>query len=183
MIGVTKAALADIAGGEQKPDPFLGKAIEIALVTRDASRTMAGLWALGIGPWRIYTFDPGNTTNQTYRGRPSPFVLKVCFAQAGAMVWEIIEPVSGDTIFSEFIDRHGEGVHHIAFDCNSMPFADRIAEFERRGFTLAQGGSWMGRNHFAFFDTEETATTCLETYVFPEDWVYPEPEAWYPAPG
>jgi methylmalonyl-CoA/ethylmalonyl-CoA epimerase len=161
-------------------DPFLGKPIEIAVVTRDYQRTLAGLWQLGIGPWQVYTFSPENTTNQTYRGQPSPFTLRMCFAQMGNMVWEVIEPISGPNIFDEFLERHGEGIHHVAYDCNDIPFEQRIAEFARRGFSRVQSGSWMGRNHFAFFETEGATTTCIETYVFPDDWAYPEAEAWYP---
>ena len=167
-------------GGGDGADSFLGKAVEIGIVTRDHQRTMAGLWRLGIGPWQVHTFTPENTTNQTYYGEPSPFVLKVCFAQLGSMIWELIEPVSGRTIFADFLERHGEGVHHIAHDCNNVPFSQRTAEFERRGFRLVQSGSWLGENHFAFFETEPATTTCLETYSFPDDWRYPEPEAWYP---
>lgn len=138
------------------------------------------MWSLGIGPWRIYTFNPANTTNQTYRGKPSPFVLKVCFAEMRGMVWELMQPVSGETIMAEFLERHGEGIHHIAFDCNHIPFEERLTGFKERGFTFAQGGSWMSRNHFAFFETESATTTCFETYEFPEGWDYPEPEAWFP---
>ena len=157
-------------------DPFLGNAIEIAVVTPDHRRTMEILSCLGIGPWQVYTFSPENTTNQTYRGKPSPFSLKVCFAKMGSLVWEIIEPICGPTIFAEFLERHGEGIHHIAYDCNHIPMELRIKEFARRGFPLVQSGSWMGRNHFAFFETEDAATTCIETYVFPEDWEYPTPD-------
>lgn len=163
-------ALADGGGA---PDPFLGKVVEIAIVTRDVRRTMAGLSRTGIGPWRTYTFDPGNTTDQTYHGEPSPFTMRVCFAEMGGVAWELIQPVSGHTIFADFLDRHGEGLHHVAFDCNGLPFPERIAGFERRGFRMSQGGSWMGRNRFAFFETEDATTTCLETYVFPDDWRFP----------
>ena len=162
-------------------DSFLGNVMEIALVTRDHARTMAGLWRLGIGPWQVHTFTPENTLNQTYRGQPSAFTMRVCFAQVGNVVWELIEPISGPSIFAEFLDRHGEGLHHVAYDCHGIPLAERVAEFARRGFALVQSGSWLGTNHFAFFETEEATTTCLETYVFPEDWTYPEPDAWYPA--
>ena len=44
-----------------------------------------------------------------------------------------------------------------------------------------QAGEWMGRNRFAFFGTEGKTGTCFETYEFPEDWVDPEPEEWFPA--
>ena len=89
-------------GRDSITDPFLGNTIEIAIVTRDHKRTMEGLCRLGIGPWQVHTFSPENTTNQTYRGKPSPFTMKVCFA-LGTMIWELIEPVSGSTIFAEFL--------------------------------------------------------------------------------
>jgi len=167
-------------GGGGDANGFLGNAIEIAIVTRDHLRTMEGLWRLGIGPWQVHTFSPENTANQTYRGEPSAFTMKVCFAQHGGMIWELMEPISGPTIFAEFLERHGEGIHHIAYDCNQIPFEERLAEFARRGFRLVQSGSWMGRNHFAFFETEAATTTCLETYIFPDGWEYPEPDEWYP---
>ena len=163
-----------------KDDPFLGDVIEIAIVTRDHKHAMEGLWHLGIGPWQVHTFTPENTTNQTYRGQPSAFTLRVCFASLGNIIWEIIEPVSGPTIFAEFLERHGEGIHHVAYGCNGIPLEERIAQFERRGYKLVQSGSWMGQNHFAFFATEDATTTCLETYVFPDDWQYPEPDEWFP---
>lgn len=161
-------------------DSFLGRMVEIAIVTGDHQRTMEGLTRLGIGPWRVYTFSPETVTEQTYMGVPSDFTLKVCFAQSGDMVWELMEPVAGDTIFADFLAAHGEGIHHVAYDCNDAPWDDRLAEFERRGFRIVQSGAWMGANRFAFFDTGDATTTCFETYAFPEGWDYPEPERWYP---
>ncbi len=70
--------------------------------------------------------------------------------------------------------------------CNNIPLEERTAQFEqtaqfeRRGFQLVQSGSWIGQNHLAFFETEDATTPCLETYVFPDDWKYPEPEEWFP---
>ena len=162
-------------------DPFLGTAVETAIVSSNYQHTMQGLWQLGIGPWRVFTFTPENTTDQTYRGIPSQFTLKVCFADIGNIVWEIIQPISGPTIFGEFLEHHGEGIHHIAFDCNHVPFQQRLAEFEKRGFKLAQSGSWMGKNHFAFFETEDATRTCFETYEFPGDWEFPTPDEVYPS--
>jgi methylmalonyl-CoA/ethylmalonyl-CoA epimerase len=159
---------------------FLGNIVEIAIVTRDHQRTMSGLVQLGIGPWRVYEFNPANTASQTYMGQPSDVVLKVCFAQVGNIVWELMEPISGASIFADFLGSHGEGIHHVAYDCNNIPFEERVAGFANRGFRCIQSGSWMGRNHFAFFATENATTTCFETYEFPEDWVYPDPIEWYP---
>jgi uncharacterized protein YcgI (DUF1989 family) len=142
---------------------------------------MSDLWKLGIGPWKVYTFDPSNTTNQTYRGKPCEFTLKVCFAVLDSIVWELMEPISGPTIMGDFLQEHGEGIHHIAFDCNHIPWQERLDEFQKRGLSLVQTGSWMGKNSFAFFEGERGGQpTTFETYFFPENWEYPPAEAEYP---
>lgn len=144
---------------------------------------MAGLVQLGIGPWRVYTFTPENTSNQTYKGQSSAFSLKVCFAPLGSITYEIIQPLSGPNNFSDFLHHYDEGVHHVAHDPKNIPFTDRLAEFAKRGFgPPAQSGSWMGMNHFAFFNTEAATTTCFETISFPVDWEFPEPDVWFPGP-
>ena len=53
--------------------------------------------------------------------------LQVCFAEANGIIWELMQPVSGKTIMAEFLEQHGEGIHHIAFDCNGIPFEERMA--------------------------------------------------------
>ena len=92
-----------------------------------------------------------------------------------------MQPLSGPTIFEEFLNQHAQGIHHIAFNCDDRPWEQRIQEFEFRRFRLIQSGKWMGQNAFAFFDTE-AATTIFETYFFPRDFNYLEPEAWFLAP-
>ena len=116
-----------------------------------------------------------------YRGEPAEFVIKVCFARSGNVIWELMQPVSGPTIFQEYLDRHGEGVQHIAFDCGDMTVQERIAEFEQRGFVPVQSGNWLGQNQFVFFGTQDAAGTVFETIHFPLDFEYPEPDRWYPA--
>ncbi len=161
---------------------FLGKIIEVCLVTEDHQRTLAGLVRLGIGPFRIYTFTADSVAEQTYHGEPSPSSLTVCFATNDELTFEIMQPVAGRTIMQDFLDNHGEGIHHIAFDCHGVPWSQRLDLFAERGFAATQSGRWLNQNPFSFFDTEAATTTCFETYHFPAGFAYPEPERWYPAP-
>jgi methylmalonyl-CoA/ethylmalonyl-CoA epimerase len=181
----------DQRSGPQLPDvldeftlsnSFLGKIVEVCFVTEDHLRTMAGLVRLGIGPFRVYTFNPDSVTQQTYHGQPSSFSLTVCFATNNDLTFEIMQPVSGRTVIREFLDAHGEGIHHIAFDCGGAPWDQRIKLFTDRGFAATQSGRWLDQNSFSFFDTEAATTTCFETYHFPPDFEFPEPDRWYPAP-
>jgi len=161
---------------------FLGKIIEVCLVTRDHQRTMEGLVRLGIGPFRVYTFSAESVDDQAYRGQPEPYTLKVCFATNNDLTFEIMQPVAGRTVMQEFLDTHGEGIHHIAFDCDNIDWDRRLQIFAERGFPATQSGRWLNQNSFSFFDTEAATTTCFETYHFPDDFEYPEPDRWYPAP-
>ncbi|WP_291732046.1 VOC family protein [Leisingera sp. F5] len=174
--------LPSVVGGETLSNSFLGNAVELCIVTDDHVKTMEGLCRLGIGPWAVYTFSPETVSDQTYKGEPCEFALKVCFAQSGNMIWELMQPLWGPSIFQDFLDKHGTGFHHVAYDCNDEPWETRISELEKRGFKMVQSGKWQGQNAFAFFDTEDATGTTFETYHFPEGWDYPEPESWFPAP-
>jgi hypothetical protein len=171
-----------VNGVSKLSNSFLGDVIEICVVTRDYWRTMKGLVKLGIGPWRVYTFNPETVSEQTYMGQPAEFSIKVCFAEGKNIIWEIMQPMEGPTIFHEFLQKHHEGIHHIAFNCNDIPWEERIRELEARGFEVIQSGKWLNKNSFAFFGTEDATSTIFETYSFPPDFDYPEPEEWFPEP-
>lgn len=85
---------------------------------------------------------------------------------------------------AEFLEKRGEGIHHVAFDCNHVEPEKRRQEFEKRGFGVVQSGLWHGKRgtcEFVFFDTEGETTTCFESYCFSEDWEDLEDTVWYPA--
>lgn len=173
--------LPEVTSDETLSNTFLGNVVELAIVTDNHMKTMEGLCRLGIGPWAVYEFSPENVIDQTYKGEPCEFALKVCFAKSGNMIWELMEPLWGPSIFKDFLDKNGTAFHHVAYDCNDVPWEERLAEFEKRGFKMVQSGKWKGKNAFAFFETDEATGTTFETYHFPEDWDYPEPESWFPA--
>ena len=176
------SGLPEVLSATELSNSFLGRLIEVCFVTADHRRTMEGLVRLGIGPWRVYTFDSTTVADRTYRGESADFAIKVCFADVGDLAVEIMQPLYGPSIFQEFLDAHGEGIQHIAFDCDEKPWADRVGDFAGRGFPLVQSGRFAGANAFAFFDTVEATGTTFETYSISEGFVWPEPESWYPAP-
>ncbi len=102
MVGMTDPLLPDVVSELALSNAFLGRIIEVCIVTEDCHRTMAGLARLGVGPFRVYTFDDTNLTMPAYRGQVSPFSLKVCFATNEDLTWEIMQPLHGRTIMREF---------------------------------------------------------------------------------
>jgi len=60
--------------------------------------------------------------------------VKTAFLQSGPNKIELLEASSADSPISKFIEKRGEGIHHIAFDVDDIE-----AEMERlkdKGFTL-----------------------------------------------
>ena len=112
--------------------------------------------------------------------------MSMSIAWTGAMQWEIVEPLEGRTIYNDFLDEHGEGVHHVAFagrneDGSEMPYDDQIAEFASRGFPVIQSGLIKDFVKFHYFDTEEATSTMFEIYSL-KGRDLPEPDEWIPVP-
>lgn len=162
-------------------EPFLGKVEEVCIVTSDREHSARELTRLGIGPWRFMEINPGNTTEQTYRGKEQPFTIRVGFADVGGTVFELMQPMDDHSIFAERLKSKGEGLHHVSFSLDGKPWNERLKAFEDRGFPLVQSGLWMNAVRFAFFDTEATTGMSFETYRYPDDWTDPEGEvSWWP---
>ena len=175
-------ALPTVTGSNAMSNSFLGENIQICVVTADFRRTMEGLVRTGIGPWRVYTFSPKTVQNMTFRGKPASYSMKLGLAWSGTMNWEIVQPLEGPNIYEEFLEAHGEGIHHVAFGCSAMPYQDRIRSFEARGYKMIQSGLWLGQVPYHYFDTEGDTTTTFEIFQAPDGYEFPEPEEWYPAP-
>lgn len=174
--------LPTVTGENLMSNSFLGSNTQICVVTRDFQRTMEGLVRAGIGPWRVYTFDPSTVTEMTYRGKPAEYSMRLGLADSGGMMWEIVQPLTGPNIYEEFLEAHGEGIHHVAFGCNGIPWPERVKAFTDRGYAMIQSGKWRGRAPYAYFETEGETTTTFEIFDIPSDFMIPTPEQWYPAP-
>jgi len=71
------------------------------------------------------------------------------------MMYELIEPVEGATAYKEFLEEHGEGLHHLSYFVEDLDAAIRY--MEGRGYTLLQSGRGIGTvadGGYAYFDTE-----------------------------
>ena len=170
-----------VTGDNTLENSFLGETFQLSLITRDYRKMMEKLVKTGIGPWSVYTFGPDTVTDCIYRGQPGTYICKVCLALSGTMMWEIIQPLSGPSIYEEFLDKHGEGIHHVAVNCNDQDWETRVAEFEKHGYKIVQSGYWLGKVPFAYLEMEDDTAIAFEIFIMPEDFEMPEPDEWYPA--
>ena len=162
--------------------PVLGIEIpeitQIAFVVEDIDDGMdrfGGL--LGLGPWEVYRFEPPTLTETTFRGEPHDYSMVLALTFAGDTMIELIEPLEGPSIYTEHLDEHGEGLHHVA--CFAFEDTEAVVEkFEEAGMPVLQSGVY-GEVPYWYFDTQEQLNGVIfETATNLE--AIPEPDRTYP---
>lgn len=142
---------------------------QIGIVVRDlesACRRYSALWRCG--PWRIYTYGPGILSSQSYRGSPSRFAMRIALNTTTPQL-ELLEPLDGPSVYDEWLERNGEGIHHLAVYADDADEA--IASFAAAGYALLQEGRGFGLDGdgvFAYFDTEHDLGYLLEVVQTPK---------------
>ena len=129
---------------------------QIAFLTRDLEKSMQ-TWidVLRIGPWRVFRFTNGTVKNLKVGGRlvEEPFEFRIAITHVGAMEIELIQPVRGPMIYQEYLDRRGEGLHHIKEKLPDDQLSTAVADYEKSGVAVTQTGQFVADFHF-YLDTE-----------------------------
>ncbi len=112
---------------------------QVAIVVKDLVSVSENYWnILGIGPWTILNWEAPHVHDRRYNGRPAWAREKIAIAQAGDVQLELVQPVEGDSIYQDWLDEHGEGLHHLNFLVDDV---DAVAEIlAEDGFPSIQSG-------------------------------------------
>jgi len=88
--------------------------------------------------------------------------VKTAFFKVGQTKIELLEPTSEDSTVAKFIEKRGEGVHHIAFAVPDVAAA--LAEAESKGVQLIDKSSRPGAEglHIAFLHPKSTCSVLTE---------------------
>jgi hypothetical protein len=123
--------------------------IQVALVVKDIERT-AKKWAelFNVPMPEIKVTEAKPDPHVMYRGRQACYGLKFAVIEVKdrGFALELHEAGEGNSTFKEFIDKHGNGVHHLGF-CVGERRDMVIGELEEMGYTMRQigmypDGSW-----------------------------------------
>lgn len=143
--------------------PLFRKVLQVGLVVRDCEAIARRYWEdFGIGPWRFYTIDPANTPNMRFRGRPVRHSFRAALATCGDLTLELIEPLGGVSVYSEHLELHGEGLHHLAFAVDGYESARK--RLRESGFAELQAGRPFDVNDYSYFDTAGALGFITELY-------------------
>ena len=94
--------------------------------------------------------------------------VKTAFFKVGNTKIELLEPTSEDSTIAKFIEKRGEGVHHIAYATNNLNEA--LKEVESKGVRLIDKEGRAGAEGLtiAFLHPKSTGSVLTELCEHPE---------------
>ncbi len=99
---------------------MIGPVHHVGIAVRRIEEALPRFQALGLEP-----------------GTPEPVPAagaRVCFLGTGSPWVELVEPLGADSTIARFLDKRGEGLHHLAFPTPDI--VAELADLRARGFEL-----------------------------------------------
>jgi methylmalonyl-CoA/ethylmalonyl-CoA epimerase len=162
--------------------PQFAELNQIGIVVRDLEQSMAQYHRLlGWGPWDVYEYESPWLRDTWVHGEQVDYTFLGAETLVGGIVIELIQPLTGPSIYTEWLATKGEGLHHIlvgwAGDLQSEPaggLADTSADdLEARstvvrehlaaeGIGVLMSGRIGDESQYYYLDTEPQLKIIVE---------------------
>jgi catechol 2,3-dioxygenase-like lactoylglutathione lyase family enzyme len=156
---------------------------QVALVVEDLELVAENYWTIfGIGPWQIFNWEAPLVYDRKYRGKNAWAREKIALAQVGKVQLELVQPVDGPSIYRDWLDEHGEGLHHMNFLVDDVDEA--VAAMESDGFPSIQSGRFGPpdqKGAYNYVETHPLRTIWEPVHIGNE--IGAEPKLWPPPNG
>ncbi len=138
--------------------------VQIGIIVKDvhaSARHYADVF--GIPVPEVVPIAADAFANTQYLGKASTASGKGAFFHLGPVEIELIEPVGEPSTWADFLQTHGEGIHHIAFKTEDMGAARSF--LDSKGMETIQDGGWDG-GQYAYIESTKQLGTVLELLHF-----------------
>lgn len=135
--------------------------VQVGIIVRDIEKKLdhyCAVFGLAERP-KVSITGPVEEVHTVYRGESTPARAKLAFIQMGQVSIELIEPVGGPSTWQEFLDKNGEGAHHIAFHIKGTPQV--VSFLNQQGIPTAQQGDYTG-GMYTYMDSTSQLGVILE---------------------
>ena len=86
--------------------------------------------------------------------------MRGAFIEQGETHVELLQPLRADSVIGRFLERHGEGIHHMAFTVDDVEVKAR--ELEALGIPVITGPRDGFNGRIAFADPSKTHGALIE---------------------
>ncbi|MCQ2557972.1 MAG: VOC family protein [Oscillospiraceae bacterium] len=145
--------------------PKLTALYQIGILATNVEEKVKNYEAMGIGPWEPVGLMTGKKMDLYVNGeRFDDDFFKVAMLHKFGMEIEIIEPI-GDTPLKRWVDEHGSGIHHLAFETED-DYEDILADYKKTTGkdVWARGQGHGGHMDFSYLDLRDELGIFAEVY-------------------
>src|SRR5512136_720894 len=148
---------------EQSKSPIkLPRVSQLGYVVSDIEKACKYYEAtLGIGPF-CPPFEV-DMSGAVFKGNPVQTRSKGAFVQWGDVQIELIQPLDSRNPYTEYLAKHGDGIHHLGFTVTDM--GAMKAEFTAAGLSPIFYHD-MVVMEFAYYDTSKTGGVMSELLYY-----------------
>jgi 4-hydroxyphenylpyruvate dioxygenase-like putative hemolysin len=141
----------------------------VSLLVRDVEKSAENFAKVfGIGPFSVTQYN-APATKATVYGKSCGYRLKFGNAKIGSITLELVQTVDGNSALTDHLEKHGEGLHHLAYNC-PPPIDDELAKWKKRGIDALQVDKSISddpRYGWAYMDTEKLVGCVIEILCLP----------------
>lgn len=136
---------------------------QVGVVVRDLEQAVKYYSSLGIGP-----FEPLDLKRieRSVHGKPAEDVRnRSRVARMGSVQFELLQPVSGESVQKEFLEKRGEGINHLGFLVDDLD--KEVNRLTAKGFTVISSVRYSGGGGVAYLDTDRIGGVLFELIQWP----------------
>jgi catechol 2,3-dioxygenase-like lactoylglutathione lyase family enzyme len=135
--------------------------VQIGIIVRDIEKTAKDFAEFfGVEVPQIIETEEYEKTHTEYRGKPTNARAKLTFFRNFKNIEiELIEPDENPSTWREFLETHGEGIHHIGVFVKNMD--EKIENLRKEGIEFVQKGDYTG-GRYAYMDSTDKLKFILE---------------------
>lgn len=151
-----------MAQASTQKSPF-SRIDQIGVVVEDLDRAVQYYSSLGIGP-----FEPLHLKRieRTVYGKPAADISnRSRVARMGPIQFELLQPVSGESVQKEFLEKRGEGINHLGFLVDDLE--KEVERLAAKGFTVISSVRYAGGGGVAYLDTDRIGGVLFELIQWP----------------
>jgi methylmalonyl-CoA/ethylmalonyl-CoA epimerase len=127
-----------------------GRVDQIGVVVPNLEAAMDAYIATFGVPFQVFEADQ---TTSEFSGSSPRFRIRIAVALAGVLSVELIQPVSGVTLYSKHLESRGPGVHHIGVHVASL--AKTRKALTSVGYQPILDGRIRGLGKFAYLEAPD----------------------------
>jgi catechol 2,3-dioxygenase-like lactoylglutathione lyase family enzyme len=150
------------------PVALLGRIDQICFLVEDLDTAIAHYSRLfDAEHWREYEYGPETVPALGYGDGEGKLSFRLALSDCDPQV-ELIQSLRGPSIYSDWVERNGYGLHHLGFFTTDM--GARVRDLEMLGLRVSQWGRGYGLDGdggFTYFDSVAAFGFIIELIEIP----------------